>query len=84
MDNQSEKKTNDQNTLDTSNQISPETPTQVTLSKDVINILVQLINIAQKRGAYTIEESYLAYKVFRSFLNDPKFDKIEELANTLK
>ena len=61
---------------------TPETPENVTLSKDIINVLVQLINIAQKRGAYTIEESYLAYKTLRLFIKDPKFDKIEELVQS--
>lgn len=55
----------------------------VTLSKEIIHVLVQLINIAQKRGAYSMEESYLAYSVFRKFLNDPKFDKIEELLKNM-
>ena len=63
--------------------ISNDEVSSVTLSKDIIQVLVQLINIGQKRGAYTIEESYLAYTVLRKFLNDPKFDKIDEIVKSM-
>ena len=52
-------------------------------SKESLSVLVQLVNIAQKRGAFTIEESYLAFMAMKEFVDDPKLVKAEELVNQL-
>tara|TARA_B110000977_G_C10716606_1_gene353486 strand:- start:156 stop:398 length:243 start_codon:yes stop_codon:yes gene_type:complete len=52
-------------------------------SKESLSILVQLVNIAQKRGAFTIEESYLAFMAMKEFIDDPKLVRAEELVNQL-
>ena len=52
-------------------------------SKESLSILVQLVNIAQKRGAFTIEESYLAFMAMKEFVDDPKLVRAEELVNQL-
>ena len=46
-------------------------------SKESLTVLVQLVNLAQKRGAFTIEESYLAFMAMKEFIDDPKLQKAE-------
>ena len=52
-------------------------------SKESLTILVQLVNLAQKRGAYSVEESYLAFMAMKEFISDPKLDRAEELVKQL-
>ena len=52
-------------------------------SKESLTVLVQLVNLAQKRGAFTIEESYLAFMAMKEFIDDPKLKKAEELVHQL-
>jgi len=52
-------------------------------SKQSLTVLVQLVNLAQKRGAFTIEESYLAFMAMKEFIDDPKLQKAEDLVKEL-
>jgi hypothetical protein len=52
-------------------------------SKESLTILIQLVNLAQKRGAYSVEESYLAFMAMKEFINDPKLDRAEKLVEEL-
>ena len=52
-------------------------------SKESLTVLVQLVNLAQKRGAFTIEESYLAFMAMKEFIDDPKLQKAEEMVKEL-
>ena len=52
-------------------------------SKESLTVLVQLVNLAQKRGAFTIEESYLAFMAMKEFIDDPKLQKAEEMVKQL-
>lgn len=46
------------------NQKVPETLTQ----KEAISVLVQAVEIGQKKGIYTFEESALIYKAIKTFI----------------
>tara|TARA_B100000424_G_C22669872_1_gene367801 strand:+ start:56 stop:328 length:273 start_codon:yes stop_codon:yes gene_type:complete len=48
-----------------------------------LKILIQLVNIAQKRGAYDIQESSLAFYAMTKFLEDSKLKNTEELLKKL-
>lgn len=41
-------------------------------SKEALTILIQLVNIAQKKGAFDIHESFLAFNAISKFVDDPK------------
>lgn len=41
---------------------------------DAIKVLISLVEIAQKRGTYTIDEAYLAFNAIHPFINDKKYD----------
>ena len=56
---------------------------QVTISRDALTVLVQLVQLAQKKGAYSLDESYLAFNAINSFVDEPKYKKTEELVQTL-
>lgn len=55
----------------------------LTESKDALSILIQLVNIAQKRGAFDIQESYLAFCALSKFVDDPKIKTAEEIGKKL-
>lgn len=40
---------------------------------DSIKILISLVELAQKRGCYSIDESYLAYNAILSFTDDKNY-----------
>jgi hypothetical protein len=40
---------------------------------DSIKILISLVELAQKRGCYSIDESYLAYNAIISFTDDKNY-----------
>ena len=52
-------------------------------SKESLTVLVQLVNLAQKRGAFSVEESYLAFMAMKEFIDDPKLVRAEELVKQL-
>ena len=49
-----------------------------------ISILIQLIQLAQKKGAYSLEESYLAFSVISKYVKDEKYTQIINLVKTLE
>jgi len=55
----------------------------VSISKEALTVMVQLIQLAQKKGAYTLDESYLAFNAINSIVDDPKFKRTKELVETL-
>ena len=57
--------------------------TQIAISKDAITMLVKLVQLAQKKGAYSLDESYLAFNVINSIVDEPKFRKTKELVENL-
>ena len=56
---------------------------QVSISKDALTILVQLVQLAQKKGAYSLDESYLAFNAINTIVDEPKFKKTAELVKNL-
>tara|TARA_Y100000992_G_C21225575_1_gene472695 strand:- start:102 stop:326 length:225 start_codon:yes stop_codon:yes gene_type:complete len=50
--------------------------------KEALSILVQLINIAQQKGAFDLSQSYLAFHAINNLVNDPKLKQVHELMNT--
>ena len=56
---------------------------QVSISKDALTILVQLVQLAQKKGAYSLDESYLAFNAINTIVDEPKFKKTAELVQNL-
>jgi hypothetical protein len=49
---------------------------------DSIKILISLVEVAQKRGCYTIDESYLAYNAIMSFTDDKNYMNAYNLIKT--
>ena len=39
-----------------------------------IKILISLVEVAQKKGTYSIEESYLAFHAIHTFINQKSYD----------
>lgn len=62
---------------------SSEEIQQVSISKDALTVLVQLVQLAQKKGAYSLDESYLAFNAINTIVDDPKFKKTHELVQNL-
>ena len=52
-------------------------------SEEAILLLVRLVNAAQKRGAYNIEESYLAFNAMESLSNNESLKKLKQLVADL-
>tara|TARA_B110000908_G_C9945201_1_gene310032 strand:+ start:98 stop:382 length:285 start_codon:yes stop_codon:yes gene_type:complete len=52
-------------------------------SNSDISILIQLIQLAQKRGTYSLDESYLAFSIISKYVNDSKYTQIINLVNSL-
>ena len=48
-----------------------------------MTILVQLVQLAQKKGAYSLEESYLAFNAINTIVDEPRFKKTQELVQNL-
>ena len=55
---------------------------QISISKEAITVLVQLVQLAQKKGAYSLDESYLAFNAINTIVDDPKFKRTQELFKT--
>ena len=53
------------------------------ISKEGLTVLIQLVNLAQKRGAYNLEESYLAFMVLKDVIDDPKYKRAVEAVKEL-
>lgn len=54
-------------------------------NQEAIKMLVQLVNMANKRGAYSVEESTIAFFCISSLVDDPKYDEVKKIINgTLK
>jgi hypothetical protein len=52
---------------------------------EAIKMLVQLVSMANKRGAFSVEESAIAFFCISSVVDDPKYDEIKKIINgTLK
>lgn len=60
-----------------------EEPQQISISKEAITVLVQLVQLAQKKGAYSLDESYLAFNAINTIVDDPKFKRTQELVQNL-
>ena len=56
---------------------------QISISKEAITVLVQLVQLAQKKGAYSLDESYLAFNAINTIVDDPKFKRTQELVQNL-
>ena len=52
-------------------------------SEEAILLLVRLVNAAQKRGAYNVEESYLAFNAMESLSNNESLKKLKQLVADL-
>lgn len=50
-------------------------------SKEALSLLIQLVNIAQKKGAYDLHESYLAFNAISKFVDDPKLESAKLMIN---
>ena len=50
-------------------------------SKEALTILIQLVNIAQKKGAYDLHESFLAFNAISKFVDDPKMITAKQMIN---
>jgi Neuraminidase (sialidase) len=50
-------------------------------SPEAIKILVSLVEVAQRRGAFSIDESYLAFHAIHTFTNEKKYDDALSLIN---
>ena len=48
-------------------------------SKEALTILIQLVNIAQKKGAYDLHESFLAFNAISKFVDDPKMVNAKQM-----
>lgn len=50
-------------------------------TKEALSLLIQLVNIAQKKGAYDLHESYLAFNAISKFVDDPKLESAKLMIN---
>jgi hypothetical protein len=46
-----------------------------------VKILVSLVEIAQRRGTYTLDESYLAFNAIHTFTKEKKYDDVYNYIN---
>jgi hypothetical protein len=46
-----------------------------------IKILISLVELAQKKGAYSIEESYMAFHAIHTFLDQKNYDNVYNFIN---
>lgn len=46
---------------------------------NAIKILINLINIANKRSAFNLEESTLAFFAINTLIENPRFDEIKKI-----
>ena len=52
--------------------------------KEALKILVQLVQVAQRRGSYSIDESYLGFHALSSILEDPKMEELKAFVRQLE
>ena len=45
--------------------------------KEAIRIMVQLVQAAQKRGAYSLDEAFLAFHSVSAVVQDEKYDEVK-------
>jgi len=52
--------------------------------KEAIKILIHLINLAQRKGAYSMDEAYLAFHAITSVVEDSKLEEVKKAVATLE
>ena len=52
--------------------------------REALKLLVQLVQLAQKRGAYSLDEAYLAFSAVSSVIQDSKLDEVKNYVKNLE
>lgn len=52
--------------------------------REALKLLVQLVQVAQKRGAYSLDEAYLAFSAVSSIIQDSKLDEVKNFVKNLE